>query len=207
MSTHLSTLLRQCGVALGALLIFTALLGVAYPAVVWAGSRLTSHSAEGSAINDSAGCPVGSSLIGIDAQPNPGQPDSYLHSRVVRSDDNPLAPGDPSASGGSNLGPNSTALAELITQRRELIARREGVNPNQVPTDAVTASGSGLDPDISPAYAQLQVPRIARNSGRSESEIRSIIAAHTQGRQWGFLGQERVNVLEVNVALGHRVCH
>ena len=70
----------------------------------------------------------------------------------------------------------------------------------------MTGSGSGLDPQISPEYAAIQIPRIARNTGKSESAIREVVDAHTSGRQWGFLGQERVNVLEVNLALGHTAC-
>ncbi|OPX13576.1 potassium-transporting ATPase subunit C [Gordonia sp. i37] len=206
MNTVISTFVRQCVAAIGVLLALTVVVGVAYPAVVWAASRLDSHAAEGSQVVDARGCAAGSSIIGIDPQPVAGQPDSFLHARVLGSADNPMAPGDPSSSAASNQGPNSQTLATEIEARRKIIAQREGVAPTAVPVDAVTGSGSGLDPDISPAYAALQVPRIARNSGRTPAQVQAIIDAHTSGRQWGFLGQPTVDVLEVNLALGHTVC-
>lgn len=201
-----SGLLRQCVAAIVMLFALTVVVGVAYPAVVWAVSRIGSNSAEGSQVTDAKGCNAGSSLIGLDPQVPAGQPDSFLHARVLGSSDDPMATGDPAASGPSNLGPNSQLLADNITKRRELIGKREGVAPSVVPVDAVTGSGSGLDPQISPEYAALQIPRIARNSGKSEAQVRTIIDENTDGRQWGYLGQPRVNVLKVNLALGHTVC-
>lgn len=205
MNTLLSGFLRQCVAAVGVLLALTVVLGAAYPAAVWAVSRIGSASAEGSQTQDARGCEVGSSLIGIDPQVPAGQPDPYLHARVIGSADDPMAPGDPSASAASNKGPNNEDLLAWIEQRRTTIAEREGVSASAVPTDAVTGSGSGLDPDISPEYAQLQVPRLARENQKSAAEIERIIDEHTSGRQLGFLGQPRVNVLEVNLALGHTV--
>ncbi|GAB25138.1 potassium-transporting ATPase subunit C [Gordonia polyisoprenivorans NBRC 16320 = JCM 10675] len=206
MNTVISTFARQCVAAIGVMIALTVLLGGAYPAVVWAASRLDTHAAEGSQISDARGCNAGSSIIGIDPQPVAGQPDSFLHARVLGSSDNPMAPGDPSASASSNDGPNSQDLATMIEARRKIIAQREGVAPAAVPVDAVTGSGSGLDPDISPGYAKLQVPRIARNSGRTQAQVQAIIDKYTSGRQWGFLGQPTVDVLQVNLALGHTVC-
>jgi K+-transporting ATPase ATPase C chain len=194
--------IRQCTVAVAVLAAMTVILGIAYPAVVWGVSRLDTTSAEGSQVTDRNGCVVGSSLIGIDPQVAPGEPDRYLHARVLGSADDPMAPGDPAASAASNQGPNSEKLAGWITERRDLIATREGVAPDQVPADAVTGSGSGLDPQISEAYARLQVPRLARENGKSVEEIEQVISEHTAGRQLGFLGQARVNVLEVNLDLG-----
>lgn len=205
MNSLFSTFLRQCGVAIAMLAAITVLCGVAYPAAVWAISRIGTHSAEGSQLADARGCDVGSSLIGIDPQVKAGQPDPYLHARVIGSSDDPMATGDPSASAASNLGPNSTTLAKWIEARRAAIGTREGVPPSAVPTDAVTGSGSGLDPDISVAYADLQIPRLARENHLGEQQVRSIIERNTSGRQWGFLGQQRVNVLKVNLALGHAV--
>ncbi|ROZ98316.1 potassium-transporting ATPase subunit C [Gordonia sp. OPL2] len=205
MNTLLSGFLRQCVAAVGVLLALTVVLGAAYPAAVWAVSRIGSASAEGSQTHDARGCEVGSSLIGIDPQVPAGQPDPYLHARVIGSADDPMAPGDPSASAASNKGPNNEDLLAWIEQRRTTIAERERVSASAVPTDAVTGSGSGLDPDISPEYAQLQVPRLARENQKSPAEIERIIDEHTSGRQLGFLGQPRVNVLEVNLALGHTV--
>ncbi|MGV9713182.1 potassium-transporting ATPase subunit C [Gordonia sp. NPDC003424] len=203
MNSIVTGFLRQCAVALAVLASLTVLLGVAYPAAVWAVSRVGSHSAEGSQVVDARGCDVGSSMIGLDPQVPAGAPDPYLHARVLGAADNPMAPGDPSASGASNQGPNSETLREWISARRAVIAAREGVAPAQVPADAVTGSGSGLDPDISPAYAALQVPRLARENRLSEQRVRDIIDENTRSRQWGFLGQPRVNVLGVNLALGH----
>jgi K+-transporting ATPase ATPase C chain len=194
--------IRQCVVGLSVLLAMTVILGVAYPAVVWGVSRIGSTSAEGSQVTDSNGCVVGSSLIGIDPQVPAGEPDKYLHARVLGSADDPMAPGDPAASAASNQGPNSEKLAGWIDARREIIATREGVTPGQVPPDAVTGSGSSLDPDISQAYAELQVPRIARENKLTEQRVRELIDANTDGRQLGFLGQPTVNVLQVNLGLG-----
>ncbi|MGV9669571.1 potassium-transporting ATPase subunit C [Gordonia sp. NPDC003504] len=206
MKTTITGFVRQCGAAVLILAALTAILGVGYPAVVWAASRIDSSSAEGSQVTDARGCPAGSTLIGVDPQVPAGQPDSYLHARVLGSADDPMATGDPSASAASNQGPNSETLARNIEARRTVIAQREGIAPEQVPADAVTGSGSGLDPHISPEYAALQIPRIARNSNRSEAQVREIVDRYTEGRQWGYLGQPRVNVLEVNLALGHTVC-
>jgi K+-transporting ATPase ATPase C chain len=113
-----------------------------------------------------------------------------------------MAPGDPAAGAPSNLGPSNPDLAQWVTTRREVIARREGVDPDQVPVDAVTASGSGLDPHISPEYAAIQVDRVARENNLSPAKVRDLVAEHTDGRQLGFLGQPRVRVTELNVALG-----
>ncbi|MBA4025843.1 MAG: K+-transporting ATPase subunit C [Gordonia sp.] len=198
----MSTWIRQCVVAVAVLAAMTVILGVAYPAVVWGVSRLGATSAEGSQVTDRNGCVVGSRLIGVDPQVAAGEPDKYLHARVLGSTDDPMAPGDPAASAASNQGPNSEKLARWIAQRRQLIATREGVAPDRVPVDAVTGSGSGLDPHISPAYAQLQVPRLARENGKSIAEVEQVISDHTAGRQLGFLGQPRVDVLEVNLDLG-----
>lgn len=194
--------IRQCIVGFAVLLAMTVILGGAYPAVVWGVSRIGSTSADGSQVSDSNGCVVGSSLIGIDPQVPAGQPDKYLHARVLGSADNPMAPGDPAASGASNQGPGSEKLAGWIDVRRQVIATREGVAPAQVPSDAVTGSGSSLDPDISKAYAELQVPRIARENQIGEDQVRAVIKANTDNRQLGFLGQPTVNVLQVNLSLG-----
>lgn len=194
--------LRQSIVGLAVLVGLTVVLGAAYPAAVWGISRIGSGSAEGSTVTDARGCVVGSSLLGVDLTAPAGRPDPYLHSRVVGSADDPFAPGDPSASAASQQGPNSELLAKNIDARRDAIAVREGVTPSAVPVDAVTGSGSGVDPDISEAYAALQVPRLARVNGRSVADVEAIVARHTSDRQLGFLGQARVNVLEVNIDLG-----
>ncbi|MEE3853325.1 potassium-transporting ATPase subunit C [Gordonia sp. LSe1-13] len=203
MKTVMSGFVRQWVAAAGVLLALTVVLGVAYPAAVWAVSRIGSSSAEGSQIQDARGCSVGSELIGLDPKVEPGQPDPFLHARVLGSSDDAMAVGDPSASAASNKGPNNEELVDWIVERRTVIAAREGVDPAEVPVDAVTGSGSGLDPEISPEYARLQMPRLARENGLPVQRVEQIIDDNTSSRPLGFLGQPRVNVLKVNLALGH----
>ena len=195
---------KQVWAGLLVLLALTVVLGVIYPAAVWGVSRISSGSAEGSPVTDAAGCVVGSAWVGVDPQVAEGQQDPFFHNRVVGSvsDEDPFATGDPAAALPSNQGPSSEVLAGFVIERRAAIAAREGVDPASVPVDAVTGSGSGIDPHISPAYAELQVARVAANNGISEDKVRDLVAEHTDGRQLGFLGVERVNVLELNLALG-----
>jgi K+-transporting ATPase ATPase C chain len=197
-------MLRQVWAGFLVLLALTAVLGVLYPAAVWGVGRLGSDSAEGSPVRDTQGCVVGSAWIGVDPQVPEGEPDPFFHARVTGSvaDEDPFAPGDPATALPTNQGPSSEILATFVEARRAEIAEREGVRPDQVPVDALTGSGSGVDPHISPAYADLQVRRVAEVNGLSETRVRELVADHTDGRQLGFLGVERVNVLELNVALG-----
>ncbi|WP_305091992.1 potassium-transporting ATPase subunit C [Prescottella sp. R16] len=197
-------ILRQVRTGLLVLLALTVVLGGLYPAAVWGVSRLSSGSAEGSPVTDASGCVVGSRWLGVDPQVAAGAPDPFFHNRVVGSvaDGNPFATGDPAAGLPTNQGPSSEILAGFVQARRDAIAAREHIAPEQVPADAVTGSGSGLDPHISPEYAALQVPRVAKATGLGEDRVRELVAAHTDGRQLGFLGSERVNVLELNAALG-----
>ncbi|WP_137874908.1 potassium-transporting ATPase subunit C [Rhodococcus sp. Q] len=197
-------MLRQVWAGFLVLLALTAVLGVLYPAAVWGVGRLGSYSTEGSPVRDTQGCVVGSAWIGVDPQVPEGEPDPYFHARVTGSvaDEDPFAPGDPATALPTNQGPSSEILASFVEARRAAIAEREGVRPDQVPVDALTGSGSGVDPHISPAYADLQVRRVAEVNGLSESRVRELVADHTDGRQLGFLGEERVNVLKLNVALG-----
>jgi K+-transporting ATPase ATPase C chain len=172
-------------------LILTLLLGVAYPLVVTGISQVAfPYQANGSLVRDKAGHVIGSELL---AQPftRPG----YLHPR-------PSAAGngyDPTSSGGSNYGPLSPDLAKRI--KADAVALRASTGHQEVPDDAVTTSGSGLDPDISPAYALLQVDRIAKARGAAPTAVRALIAARIQPPVLGFLGQPRVNVLMTNLAL------
>lgn len=195
---------KQVWAGLLVLLALTVVLGVIYPAAVWGVGRISSGSAEGSPVTDASGCVVGSAWVGVDPQVAEGQQDPFFHNRVVGSvsDEDPFATGDPAAALPSNQGPSSEVLAGFIIERRAAIAAREGVDPASVPVDAVTGSGSGIDPHISPAYAELQVARVAANNGIPEDKVRDLVAEHTDGRQLGFLGAERVNVLELNLALG-----
>ncbi|GGG06627.1 potassium-transporting ATPase KdpC subunit [Rhodococcoides trifolii] len=198
-----SVFFKQIVAGFAVLLALTAVLGVAYPAAVWAVSRIGSHSAEGSPLTDANGCVVGSSLLGVDTAVGDG-PDPYFHARVTGSvsAEDPFAPGDPSASLPLNQGPSSDTLASFVEQRRAAVAARENVDPAAVPVDAVTGSGSGVDPDISPEYAAIQIPRVAAATGRSQDEVRALVSNNTDGRQLGFLGQPTVNVTTLNVDLG-----
>ncbi|ODU79839.1 MAG: potassium-transporting ATPase subunit C [Microbacterium sp. SCN 71-21] len=199
MSTLSRTSLRTFGVAVRAMLVFTLILGIGYTAVVTAvGQLVFPWQANGSLVTDSSGQTVGSSLIGqqfLDTEGNPSP--RYFQPR-------PSAAGagyDPTASGGSNLGPTNQKLVDAITGRRAAVAAFEGVDPSLVPADAITASGSGLDSDISVAYADLQVTRIARERGLSEQVVQQLVASKIEPRDLGYLGESRVNVLELNLAL------
>lgn len=184
-----SDLARQSVAGLRLLLVMTVLLGVGYPAAVWAAGQAFGDRADGQPVRLD-GRVVGSRLIG---QQFDG--DEWFHSRPSVNDYDTLA------SAPSNLGPLSTDLMAAIGERRAEVAAREGVAESQVPPDAVTASGSGLDPHISPAYARLQVPRVAAANGLSVDAVRRMVADSTDGRSLGFLGEPGVNVLELNLAV------
>jgi len=190
-------MIKQTLAGLRVLLVFTVLLGVVYPLGIWAVSRIPGlqANAEGSMITDN-GQVVGSSLIGIDPVPADPAHDPYFHTR-------PSAASLP-ASGGSNKGGFNEDLVASIQERKAAIAQREEVSPDAVPADAVTASASGLDPDISPAYADLQVPRVARNTGLSEATVRELVAKYTSGDGIGIPG---VNVTELNIAVANTEAH
>ncbi|MBO0872512.1 MAG: K(+)-transporting ATPase subunit C [Pseudonocardia sp.] len=198
----MNTIARQALAGLRLIVVMTVILGIAYPLAVWAVTHLpglSSH-AEGSVITQN-GAPVGSSLIGVDPVPANPAADPYFHTRPSASAKDVLGPGDPSTSGGSNLAGDSDKLLKAVEQRRVLIATREGVAPAAVPADAVTASASGLDPDISRAYAELQVARVARVTGLPVDQVRRLVAEHTDGRFAGVLGDPGVNVIELNLAV------
>ncbi|PZE87156.1 potassium-transporting ATPase subunit KdpC [Curtobacterium sp. MCBD17_032] len=195
--TSTRSFFRSAGVALRLTVLSTVVLGVAYPLAVWGvGQAAFSDRANGSMVTDSSGTVVGSSLIG---QSFAGEgADRWFQSRPSAAGEDGY---DAGASSGSNLGPSNPDLTTAIEERRAAIADADGVPAAQVPADAVTASGSGLDPDISPAYAEQQVSRVAAARGLSETDVRALVAAHTDGRQLGFLGGPTVNVLELNLAL------
>ncbi len=183
--------LRQVFAAARVLAVLTLVLGVAYPLVVFGIGRLAPAKADGSLLAVD-GRVVGSSLIG---QQLAG--DGWFQPRPSAAGDGY----DPLASGGSGLGPNDPGLLATVTRRREQVAAQDGVDVAQVPADAVTASASGLDPDISPQYARLQVDRVARARSLDPAVVRALVEAHVQGRELGFLGAPHVNVLELNAAL------
>jgi K+-transporting ATPase ATPase C chain len=189
------TLVKQGLAGLRILLVLTVLTGVLYPLGVWVVSRVPGlqANAEGSMV-EVDGRTVGSDLVGVDPVAKDPNADPWFHTR-------PSAVADPSTSGGSNKGAFDKDLVATVKERKETIAKREGVAGSQVPADAVTASASGLDPHISPAYAELQVPRVARENGLSEEQVRALVEENTDGRGAGFLGEPGVNVLKLNVAV------
>jgi potassium-transporting ATPase KdpC subunit len=199
----LTTLWRQTATGLRVLIALTILCGIIYPLAVYVIGRIPglSANAEGSIIYDANGTAVGSSLIGIDPVPTDPAADPYFHTRPAASAEDVLGPADTTTSGGSNKGGFDQDLLDTINQRRELIAQREGVNPALVPADAVTASSSGLDPHISPEYAELQAARVAQVTGLSQDEVRDLVANASTGRILGFLGEPTVNVTELNLAV------
>jgi K+-transporting ATPase ATPase C chain len=199
MSTSTRTTVRTAGVALRAMLVFTLVLGIGYTALVTGiGQLALPWQANGSAVQDGSGATVGSALIGQSFTDADGKAlPQYFQTRPSAAGDGY----DGGASSGSNWGPENEDLIAAIQERRAAIAEREDVDPSKVPADAVTASGSGLDPHISPAYALLQVPRVAEARGLDEAAVREVVEAHIQQRDLGYLGEPRVNVLELNLAL------
>jgi K+-transporting ATPase ATPase C chain len=182
---------KQIYPAVALTIVLTVLVGIIYPFVMTGLSDLLfKEKARGSLI-EKEGKVVGSRLIG---QPFKGA--GYFHSR-------PSAAGsgyDATASGGANLGPTSKQLFEEQVKGRARELRAE--NPNtEIPVDLITSSGSGLDPHISPAAADFQIPRVARERRMSEDKVKQLVQEHSEGRQFGVLGEPRVNVLELNLAL------
>jgi len=179
--------------ALAVLLILTLLTGVLYPAIITAvGQTVFPYQAGGSVIvrNDTV---IGSSLIAqsfSDAK--------YFWTRPSATTPQPY---NGTASSGSNLGPLNPALTEAVKERVAALRAADAGNTGAVPVDLVTASGSGLDPDISLAAARFQVPRIATARGLRPEAVEALVSSHARGRLFGFLGEPRVNVLELNLAL------
>ncbi|GAA3332023.1 potassium-transporting ATPase subunit KdpC [Curtobacterium sp. C1] len=188
---------RSTGVAIRLTLLSTVVLGVAYPLAVWGVGQAAFHDqANGSMVTDSSGKVVGSSLIGQSFDGKDA--DRWFQSRPSAAGEKGY---DANASSGSNLGPSNPDLTKAVEERRAALAKADGVSAADVPADAVTASGSGLDPDISPEYALQQVSRVASARGLSADAVRKLVDEHTESRQLGFLGEPVVNVLELNLAL------
>jgi K+-transporting ATPase ATPase C chain len=203
--------LRQLGAALRAFLVATVVLGLAYPLVMTGLAQVVLPGRADGSLVESRGVPVGSRLLG-QAFTRPllrhGEPVVTATGAPVMVPDpayfqsRPSAGGyDPRSSGASNLGPENEQLIAQVSRRRTRVAALDGVAPAQVPPDALLASGSGLDPDISPAYAAQQVARVAQARRLDAGRVRKLVAQHTEGRTWGFLGEPRVNVLMLNLAL------
>jgi K+-transporting ATPase ATPase C chain len=171
-------------------IVTTLLLGIAYPLGITAVAQMVFPDRANGQLVERDGALIGSRLIG-QGFAMPG----YFHPRPSAT----ATPYDAANSGGSQLGPTNRTLIDTVKARVDA-ARTD--NPNApVPIDLVTASASGLDPDVSPAAAAFQVPRVARARDMSEADLRQIVTAHTDGRQLGFFGEPRVNVLELNLAL------
>jgi potassium-transporting ATPase KdpC subunit len=186
-------MLKEIRPAVVSFLLLTLLTGIAYPLVVTGISQgLMPGQANGSLIMKD-GKPIGSSLIGQSfSEPK------YFWSRPSAT--SPM-PNNASSSGGSNLGPTNPSLTDAVKARVKALRDADPGNHQPVPVDLVTASGSGLDPHISPAAAEYQLARVARLRNLNTDTMRKLVAEHTEGRQFGILGEPRVNVLELNLAL------
>jgi K+-transporting ATPase ATPase C chain len=191
--------------AVRAIIVFTVITGALYPLVVMGIAQAAFHHQANGSIVTYHGRAVGSSLLCQEFTDAKGNPlPQYFQPRPS----NAVNPGsktdygcDPGFTGASNLGTNNKDLLKTIQERRAQVAKFNGVNPASVPPDAVTASGSGLDPAISPDYAYLQVNRVAQARHLSPATVRALVTDHIQGRTLGFLGEPRVNVLQLNLAL------
>jgi K+-transporting ATPase ATPase C chain len=194
----MSSLLRELRASLIATMCLAVLVCAVYPIFVWAVAQVVfSHRANGSFVVID-GNPVGSSLIG---QPFSGP--KYFHPRPSAAGDGY----DAANSGGSNLGPLSKKLIDDVAARIARYRKLNGIGPDvRIPADAVTSSSSGLDPHISVANALLQAPRVARARAMSLDDVKRKVETYTQGRQLGILGERRVNVLLLNLALDGKTC-
>ena len=200
--------LRQHIAALRGLLVFTVICGIAYPVVMWGVAQVAFHDQANGSLVSYHGRTVGSSLLCqefVDAKGNPlpqyfqPRPSAAVNA-TVKTDYGC----DPGFSAASNLGPNNTVLVQDIKTRQKQIAAFDHVKISQIPADAVTASGSGLDPDISPQNAGIQVNRVAAARHVSPATVKALVKQYTQGRTLGFLGEPQVNVLELNIALDQK---
>lgn len=199
MSSNFRTLGRTIAVAVRSMVIITIVLGPIYCLVITGVGQLIFHGqANGSMVQNSNGTVVGSSLIAQSFSDKFGNPlPRYFQPRPSAAGDGY----DGAGSSGSNLGPENPHLIKVIKKRRQQIATFDHVSQAQVPPDAVTASASGLDPDISPAYADLQEDRVARARRLPVSTVKKLVQENTHGRELGFLGEPTVDVLDLNVAL------
>jgi K+-transporting ATPase ATPase C chain len=199
---------RQHLAGLRALLVFTVLCGIIYPVVMWGVAQLAFHHQANGSLVSYHGRVVGSSLLCqefVDAKGNPLP--QYFQPRPSSAVDATAKTDygcNPLFSAASNLGPTNPDLVKLIKQRQQQIAKLDHVNVSQIPPDAVTASGSGLDPGISPQNAAIQVDRVAAARNVSPAAVTALVKQYTQGRTLGFLGEPMVNVLLLNIALDQK---
>ncbi|WP_299954382.1 potassium-transporting ATPase subunit KdpC [uncultured Modestobacter sp.] len=191
---------RQLVAAVRALLVATVVLGLAYPLLMTGVAQLIAPARADGSLVSVDGSVVGSSLIGQSFTDSDGEPlPEYFQTRPSASSY------DGAASGGSNLGPNSEELVAAVGERRAEVAAFTEVSESEVPADAVTSSGSGLDPDISPEYAAIQVERVAEARGVPVDDVQALVDEHTDGRDLGFIGAPHVRVLELNLALDEQL--
>ncbi|MBV2154500.1 potassium-transporting ATPase subunit KdpC [Kitasatospora sp. SUK 42] len=208
MSKPLPTTIRTHFTALRALLVLTVILGVAYPLLVTGISQVAFNDKANGSFVKADGRPIGSSLIGQNynlPKVNPDDPKEEPKPDPKFFQPRPSAnnyAGD--NSGASNLGPNSDDLLKAVNERRAAVAEFDGVDPAGVPADALTASGSGLDPYISTAYAKEQVNRVAKERGLPADTVAKLVDEYTEGRSLGFLGNEGVNVVLLNKAISEQ---
>ena len=199
---------RQHIAGLRALLIFTVICGIAYPLLIFGVAQVAFHDKANGSLVSFNGRTVGSSLLCqefVDAKGNPLP--QYFQPRPSNAVDATVKTDygcNPLFSAASNLGPNNPDLIQAFRQRQQQIAKLDHVKVSQIPPDAVTASGSGLDPGISPQNAAIQVDRVAAARHASPDAVRALVRQYTQGRTLGFLGEPMVNVLLLNMALDQK---
>ena len=202
---RLTSFVRQHLAALRMLLAFTVLCGIIYPVVMWGVAQAAFKTQADGSLVTLNGKVVGSSLLCqefVDAKGNPLP--QYFQPRpssASNSSDKTDYGCDAGFSAASNLGPNNSTLLTTVKQRQQQIAAFDHVSVSQIPPDAVTASGSGLDPDISPQYAAIQVNRVAAARHLSVATVQSLVSKNTKARDIGFLGEPAVNVVTLNIAL------
>jgi potassium-transporting ATPase KdpC subunit len=200
MSNTMTDILRQFRPAIVALVVLTVITGIIYPLVVTGIAQVIfPYQANGSIITGPDGKPAGSALIGQQFD-DP----KYFWGRLSATGPVPYTAFNAdklTGSSGSNYGPLNPALKDAVQARIDALKAADPGNTAPIPVDLVTASGSGLDPHISPAAAAYQVHRVAKARGLDEAQVRELVARYTEGRQLGFLGEPRVNVLELNLAL------
>jgi K+-transporting ATPase ATPase C chain len=190
---------RQYWVAIRAMVVLTVVLGIVYSAVITGiGQIALPWQANGSPVQGADGTTVGSALIGQSFTDKDGNAlPEWFQSRPSAAGDGY----DAGASSGSNFGPENEDLIKAIEERQQAISKLDGVPVDQIPADAVTASGSGLDPHISPAYALLQVARVAKVRDLPEADVKQLVESKIQNRDLGYLGEQTVNVVQLNLAL------